>query len=94
MAAKDDKDEPKRRIRLLMAELADAKLKRARAFSHLRTGQVAGRAATVEDARFGSLERISDAQSPNVRARDPEIIRVELAIALSEVGVTYPPQDG
>jgi hypothetical protein len=88
-------DKPTRdKIRLLLIELADAKVRRARAYSHLRGGQVGGRQATAEDARFGSLERISDAQSGNVRARDPEIIRVELAIALAEAGIPYPPQDG
>jgi len=86
--------EAKDQARLLIKELADAKAKRARAYSHARSGQVGGRQATAEDARFASLERITDAQSANVRARDPEIIRLELAMALKEIGVPYPPQDG
>lgn len=93
-AATDKEDDPKRRARLLIAELAEAKIRRARAYSHARSGQVGGRQATGEDARFASLERISDAQSGNVRARDPEIIRLELTLALAEMGVPYPPQDG
>lgn len=91
MTAEDD---PKRRARLLIGELAEAKIKRARAYSHIRSGQVQGRPATAEDARFASLERITDAQNGKSRARDPEIIRLELAIALKEAGIDYPPQDG
>lgn len=87
-------DNPKDRARKLTAELAEAKARRARAYSHARSGQVGGRQATGEDARFASLERITDAQSANVRARDPEIIRLELAMALKELGIDYPPQDG
>ena len=92
MSAATDKDDPKRRARLLIAELEEAKKRRARAYSHARSGQVGGRQATGEDARFASLERIADAQSPNVRARDPEIIRLEIALALKECGIDYPPQ--
>ena len=93
MASPADK-EAYREVRVLIKELADAKVARARAYSHARQGTVGGRQATAEDARFASLERITDAQSANVRARDPEIIRLELAVALKEAGIDYPPQDG
>lgn len=94
MAEVAPKGDLKKQARELIIELADAKRKRARAYSHARTGMVNGRAATADDARFASLERISDAQNPNVRARDPEVIRLELAMVLADLGVAYPPQDG
>lgn len=95
MATVDKEMTPQRRARLLIAELADAKVKRARAYSHARSGQVGGRQATAEDARFASLERITDAQNPNARARDPEVIRLEILLVLKELGIeSYPPQDG
>ncbi|MDQ6721018.1 MAG: hypothetical protein M3003_09520 [Candidatus Dormibacteraeota bacterium] len=89
MAAKDYK-----RVRALMDELAEAKVKQAEAFSHARGGQVNGRPATIEDARYAARERMAFAQNPGRRSRDVEVIRIDLAVALDEVGMPYPPQDG
>ena len=84
MAQKHDKT-PLERVEKLLVELAEAKLRSADAYTDARMQDK----VSADDARHRATWMMASG-GPKYRARDPEIIRVELAIALKAIGVDYP----
>ena len=84
MAAKHDID-PVKRVEDLLVELSEAKLRRADAFTDAR---LAGE-RSAEDARMRAAWLMANGDK-KYRARDVEVIRVELAVALKRLGIDYP----
>lgn len=86
MAQKRDKT-PLEHVETLLAELATAKLRRADAYTDVRQLD----RVTADDARHRATWLM--ANDEKYRARDPEVIRIELAIALKQIGVDFPVPD-
>lgn len=78
---------PLERVENLLAELHDALFKRSDCYTDVRPQE-----KSVDDARHRVAVMMSTGPT-RYRARNPEIIRVELAIALKNLGIDYPQPD-
>lgn len=87
MAAKHDTETPLERVERLLVELGTSKLRQSDAYTDVRVQEKA-----VDDARH-RVRYLMAHGAEKYRARDPEVIRVELAIALHAIGVEYPRPD-
>lgn len=86
MAQKRDTT-PLERVENLLVELSDALFKRSDCYTDVRPSE-----KSIDDARHRVTVMMSIG-APKYRARNPEVIRVELAIALKKIGVDYPRPD-
>ena len=83
MAQKRDMT-PLERVEKLLAELSASKYRRSDAYTDVRPQE-----KSVDDARH-RVTVLMTTGPERYRARDPEIIRVELAIALKQLDIDYP----
>lgn len=78
---------PLEQVEALLAELSEAKFRRADAYTDVRPSE-----KSVDDARH-RVTVLMRAGHERYRARDVEVIRVELAIAMKKLGIDYPQPD-
>lgn len=85
MASKADIT-PLERVENLLVELSEALFKRSDCYTDVRPSE-----KSIDDARHRVAVMMQ--RDGKYHARNPEIIRVELAIALKKIGVDYPQPD-